>query len=261
MKMLRNWFFRFSLVACLAAANIMPSCSTPGLARSSASADPGGCSPVRIAIMQDKTGSAGRTRTPQLSVSDLTPLMELLQSCGGEIGFGLIRDNNNNSLLRLRTEAPPREPVAAIWDSNRFRAAQQKVEYSKKEKDYEKQRAAWLKETQCRQRDFNLVLKTLVETRVDAPLTDIWGALRQADVFLAESDASWGMPTSRWVVLVSDGEQTSVVTKPLALQSGAQMAVVNGSGLIGVLARFKPLAFGSPAAAFRHIIAVSIQKN
>ena len=66
--------------------------------------------PVRICIIQDNLSTL-TTRTQQLQIDELDLPISLLRQRGGEIGFGLINDNSNFSLKRLRVAVPPAAPV------------------------------------------------------------------------------------------------------------------------------------------------------
>ncbi|MGQ9635818.1 MAG: hypothetical protein ACUVXB_16460 [Bryobacteraceae bacterium] len=207
------------------------------------------CAPVRIALLLDQTGSANWTRTPQLRPEDLEPLIELVKRCGGELGLGLIRDQSNRSLVRLRLEQPPEPPGAA----NPLRAV-------KARPAYEKRRRQWEAETAEQIGRFREAAARLLAQPADARCTDVWGAVLRADLFLAEEDGAWGAELSRWAVLVTDG-QHNCGGEPVRMRSQARVAVVNGSASLGSLAALKPARFESPQAAFRYLIASAEQKE
>jgi hypothetical protein len=218
------------------------------------------CAPVKIAILHDKTESTSWTRTPTLTFDDLAPVIELCGQCGGELAFGLIRDQSNRSLVRLRLEAQPPEPQAAELPRNRFKAAQVKAEQERKRKEYEAQYDEWLGEMQARVAEFRAAVEPLLSSNADAGRTDIWGAAMRADSFLAEDDASWGQKTHRWAVFVSDG-QANVQTPFAPMRSQAKVLGVNGSASLGVLERLNAMRFESPKAAFDFIIATETRKQ
>jgi len=70
--------------------------------------------PVRIAILQDKTGSSLQTRTPLLTTDQLRRAAELSFGRGGEITVGLIRDESNNLFVRYTNAPPPLAPVQTL---------------------------------------------------------------------------------------------------------------------------------------------------
>src|SRR5262249_23059300 len=78
----------------------------------------GPATPLRISVIQDKSLSTGETRTPQLLISDLDPLVELLGQTGGELAVGIIHDRSNLGFIRLRIDSPPDEPVTPAKATN-----------------------------------------------------------------------------------------------------------------------------------------------
>src|SRR6266851_248754 len=104
-------------------------------------------SPVKVAFLQDKTGSTTWTRTPQLTAEHLDLLIEVLRRAGGELGFGLIRNDSNRSLVRLRIEPPP-EPVAKPMKTGRlFSDARRMEQYRNDMIQFQQKLAAWQAET------------------------------------------------------------------------------------------------------------------
>jgi len=199
------------------------------------------CVPFRVALLVDQTGSANWTRTPQLGSEDLEPLIELVKRCGGELGLGLIRDQSNRSLVRLRLERPPE----ATADANPLRAL-------KTRPLDEQRRQQWEAESTEQIRRFREAAALLLGQPANARCTDVWGAVLRADLFLAEEDGAWGAELSRWAVLVTDG-QHNCGGAPVRLRSETRVAVVNGSGSLGGLELLRPLRFESPEAAFRYV--------
>jgi len=200
------------------------------------------CAPVKIALLLDQTRSTNWTRTPQLRPEDLELLIELIKRCGGELALGLIRDESNRSLVRLRVERPPETPEAP----NPLRALKARPLYERRRKEWETETAEGI-------RRFREAAAMLLERPADAGCTDLWGAVLRADLFLAEEDATWGAEISRWAVLVTDGHH-NCGHGPVAMHSGARLLVVNGSASLGSLAALKPARFESPQAAFRYVV-------
>lgn len=207
------------------------------------------CAPVRIALLLDQTGSTTWTRTPQLRSEDLEPLIELIKRCGGELGLGLIRDQSNRSLVRLRLERPPETPEVV----NPLRALKARPLYEQRRKQWEAESAEEI-------RRFREAAALLLGQPANARCTDVWGAVLRADLFLAEEDSAWGAELSRWAVLVTDG-QHNCGGEPVRMRSQAQVAVVNGSASLGSLAALKSSRFESPQAAFRCVVQAVMQKE
>jgi hypothetical protein len=210
--------------------------------------------------MQDQTGSTSWTRTPALSYDDLTPLIEVLGECGGELAFGLIRDMSNRSLVRVRLTAHPTEPLAAELPHNRFRAALAKAEQEKNHSKFEAKYDEWLAEMQSRLAEFRAAVEPLLTPGKYADRTDIWGAVTRADAFLAEDDASWGQKTHCWAVFLSDGEAN--VKAPFEqMRSKTKVLIVNGSASLGVFEKLGAIRFESTKAAFEFIVASETLKQ
>src|SRR4051794_8957605 len=55
-------------------------------------------SPIRMAVFQDKSGSANTTRTEQLTEQDFVSPIKLLRCNGGELAVGIVDDVSNGSL-------------------------------------------------------------------------------------------------------------------------------------------------------------------
>jgi hypothetical protein len=216
------------------------------------------CTPVRIVVMQDQTGSTSWTRTPALTYNDFGPLIEVCGQCGGELAVGLIRDQSNRSLVRVRLEAQPVEPPLVKLPHNRFRAALAKAEQENDHSKFEAKYDEWLAEMQSRLAEFRTAVEPLLSPDKCADRTDIWGAVTRADAFLAEDDASWGQKTHGWAVFLSDGEAN--VKAPFEkMRSHTKVLVVNGSASLGVFEKLGAIRFESTKAAFDFIVATETQ--
>jgi len=213
---------------------------------------------LKIAILLDKTGSANVTRTQQPEPKDFDPLIDLLLKTGGELGVGVIRDQGNRSLLRLRIEVPPAKPTELPPERNPFKEAERRARYQSQIADYEKQYQQWFTKVGELRKVFMGALVTLTSQKADAPNTDLYSAVERAELFLCEPDITWPCPTHRYLVLVSDG-QDNVQKKPIVVRSGAKVIVANGSGSLGALTHLNPEQFESLEAAFRFIVAKEAQ--
>lgn len=199
--------------------------------------------PARIAIMQDKTASTNSTRTQQMKLEDLNPLIELLKRSGGEICFGLIRDNSNRSLTRLRIEEQPEKPNK----KNTIAAARERPKYNKVIAEHEESSAQRIE-------SFKKEITPLLQQKANAMRSDIWGAVMRADLCLSEDDSSWRQKPLRYAVIVSDGIHDAN-TRFTPMKSEAKVIFVYGSPNPGPLERLKPMRFESAEAAFRFIAA------
>jgi hypothetical protein len=234
-----------------------PADSSSGEPAPTRTAESAQCRPVKIAPIPDQTGSANWTRTPQLAADDLRPLFELLLKCGGEIGFGLIRDQSNRGLIRFKIPPPSPRPLAPPLspDDDEFTTAD-------KNEAYREMFALWEQEIKQRREkyagEFETYLQTLQPLLAQRPKgrSDIWGAIGRADLFLSERDEAWGQATRRYLILITDG-QDNVGKKPKAFKSEAQVLLVNASENVKAesLQSLQPIRFESTMAAVEHIVA------
>jgi hypothetical protein len=213
------------------------------------------CTPVRVVILQDKTGSATWTGTPFLQVGDLEPLFELLSYCGGELGLWLISDDSNRGLLRLNIDKPPIEPVEPPKEGNPYKVAEKYAAYRREANNFSNKLAVWEKESERRVAMFNADAELILKRSASARKTDVWGAIRRADLFLSESASAWGQEPLCYAVLITDGKDNVRREKVRALGSAAKLLMVNASGSVGALEALNPLRFESIQSAARFIAA------
>lgn len=138
--------------------------------------------PIRIATFQDKTGSSLSMRTEQLSENDFLTPINLLRCTGGELAFGLINDQSNRPLLRLRIEVPPVRPTEPKG-GNPFENAEREVSYENQLAEYEDSLRKWDSQTKERVNTFMILLKPLLAQKANARTTSIWPAVARADLF------------------------------------------------------------------------------
>jgi len=213
------------------------------------------CSPAKIAIMIDSTGSRLRTRTPTATEEDFEPYYDVLKKCGGELAVGLITDDSNQGLLRVRIDVPPTKPAPPANEANPFALAVKAGEYEKVKQNYDGQLVVWREAMDKRFLNFKKELKTLLSASPCARKTDIWGAVARMDIFLAEDDSSWNATTKKYGVLVSDCDD-NVRKNAVAPKSDATWLIVNGTP-VSQLTALSPMHFESLDSAARHISAKS----
>ena len=208
---------------------------------------------VRVAIIQDKTLSTGETRTPQLKLEDMDPMVELLGQTGGELAVGVIHDRSNLTFARLRIDAGPEEPVGPVKADNPLERRKQQAA-SRKEKDkFTAREQAWQDEMQTRIGEFQNAADPMLAMAADAKRSPVWDAVKRADLFLFESDSDGNVEPHRYAVLITDGLD-DVGARPVPMHGGARILMVNGSGQLGALAVLKPQRFESIEAAVRYIV-------
>jgi hypothetical protein len=218
--------------------------------------EPGALRPVRIACVQDKSGSAVSTRTPQLRRDDLLPIIALLRERGGEVGVGIIHGSLRMRMARIRVDPPPSPPpTLPTGSANPLDEAEQESTRHADQIDYEKRLMDWETELNTRLEVFYAELAGLLKVPGDSRSSPVWSAIARADLFLAESDISWPEPPSRYGVVLSDGDDNTVHVVP-ALSAEAVWLIVNGDGKVGSLGGLKPKRFESVRAAFAEVVAI-----
>jgi hypothetical protein len=209
--------------------------------------------PVKIALLQDVTPSTIWTGTPTLTITDIDPLLDMLCRRGGEIGFGLISDDSDYGLVRLRVELPPAQPTAPSKSGNPYKVAEKFASYERDMEVFRDKFTSWHKRTEGEKNKFRNCVDQLLKRKRHAKCTDVWLALKHAYLFLSEEDA-WGQKTSKFVLLISDGED-NVRREKIKSMNGAKLIIVNATGTIGSLTGLHPLRFESIASAVRFITA------
>ncbi|MCI0603396.1 hypothetical protein L0156_10325 [bacterium] len=210
--------------------------------------------PLKIVVFQDKTASTGWTRTEQLKYEDIQPLVTLIRKHGGELAVGLVAERSNLSLVRVRTDVPLVKPVEPPKNGNVFDVAQKIGQYRKQLAEYEKIKAEKEEKEAAREKEFEEQVRKLFSLPASRKRTDIWGALRRADLFLSESDQSWKAPTEKYALFCSDGQDTAHGPK-YSMKSKAKLIIVNGSASLGNMEGIDIIAFESMSAAVQHLLA------
>ncbi|MBX3291553.1 MAG: hypothetical protein KF881_01535 [Acidobacteria bacterium] len=207
---------------------------------------------MKIGLMLDKSGSAESTRTKQPSLEDIQPLIERIKQSGGELAVGLISDNSNMPLVRLRIDLRPAAPTRP--DSNEYSAEKLAAAYDKYDVDtkaYKTKFAAWEVETSRRVERFTADVAKLFQQKPNSRRTDVMNALNRVDLFLSEKDP-FPADTARVIILNSDA-QDNVKAKLMPLTSEARLIVVNGIGSVGSLKALNPELFESLESAIDQI--------
>jgi hypothetical protein len=210
-------------------------------------------SPLRIAVIQDKSLSTGSTRTPQLQAADLEPLVELLGEAAGELAVGVIHDRSNLTFARLRIDVRPEEPVAFLKADNPLERRKQQAAFRKQMEEFNAQQQAWQDEMQLRIGAFQEALEPVLAMRANAQHSPVWDAVQRAELFLTEAEPGGSAVPHRYALLITDGLD-DVGARPVPVHSGARLLIVNGAGQLGSLAVLKPQRFESIEAAIRYIV-------
>ena len=216
-------------------------------------ATPAERTPVRVAVIQDKTLSTGETRTPQLKLEDMDPLVELLGQTGGELAVGVIHDRSNLTFARLRIDAAPVEPVAPVEADNPLERRKQHAAFRKQKEKFTADEQDWQDRMQTRIGGFQDAVDPILAMAADAKRSPVWDAVKRADLFLSESESDVNMEAHRYALLITDGLD-DVGARSVPVHSGTRILIVNGAGQLGALAVLKPQRFESIEAAIRYIV-------
>lgn len=252
-----------------------PSSGLPEVAEALATQKPLG-KPVKIGVMLDKSGSANWTRVEQPRVEDFQKLLPLLKENGGELAVGVICEDSNRSLVRVRIEQRPvlaaslfknpQMPQSPEDGGNAFELQERRQAYNQQLVEYNKQLETdgrtlenhrqelqgWESESEERIKGFVPQVKPLLERPVDCQSTDIWGAIARTGLFLNENDAVWSQSPRRFAVFITDGIHEAE-GKKTTIGGEVEVLLINGSASAGVFKNLKHQAFESVSSAFLYL--------
>jgi hypothetical protein len=133
-----------------------------------------------------------------------------------------------------------------------FVRERERGEYTLRERRDIERLQAWQHDNQQRAAEFREPLNGLLERPVSARVTDIFGAIQRASLFLDEPATGWRKPPLRFALFVTDGID-DVHSSYAPLPSGSRLILVNGSASLGSLATLGPVRMESFRAAVRYI--------
>ena len=244
---------RFGLIALVAALLGGIACSSSATVTLADAASPAPEAQARVAVLIDNTASTSWTRVPAVRCEEFDPLIALLVERGGELAVGLISDRSNRGLLRLAVPEPPGAPVEPNPHQNPFLLAEARAKFETQRRAHQAALAAWKSDVQRRVATFRGDLEKLLAQPADAGRTDLWEAIRRAELFLNEPQPVGRLAPQKWLLAVSDAEDN--VRRPKAsLSSGIRLLLINSSATLGDLAEAKPLRFESFHAATEFLL-------
>lgn len=210
--------------------------------------------PFRGAVLYDITYSRDTARV-SASLDDFCPIFDRLRVTGGELGFGSIREDSDRPLIRCYVPAPPEPPPPpppSAGGGNVFVNTNNLKRYDAERKKYEVKRRAWKADANARINAFVAALTPLLGAPATALSTDLTAAVERGDLMLAEPSAFPHADTA--IILITDGIHNATAKETPTIRSNARIAIVNGVGSMGALAKLNPmpLRFESTAAAVRH---------
>jgi hypothetical protein len=210
--------------------------------------------PFRAAVLYDVTASRNEARI-SASIDDFAPIFDRLRMSGGEVGFGLIREDSDHPLIRCYIPAPPEPPppTPAVTGGNLFVNANNRKREDIERRKYEAKRRAWDADANARINAFIVAITSFLDAPGDAPATDLTAAVERGDLMLAEPSEFTNAATA--IILITDGLHNATSKTTPTMRSTARVAIVNGVGSMGALAKLTPtpLRFESTAAAIRYV--------
>lgn len=211
--------------------------------------------PFRGAVLYDVTASRDSARIAA-SLDDFAPIFDRLRMSGGEVGFGLIREDSDHPLTRCYVPAPPEPPTPPpppANGGNLFVNANNRKRDDAERKKYEAKRRGWEADANARINAFIGAITPFLEAPGDAPATDLTAAVERGDLMLAEPSEFTNAATA--IILITDGLHNATAKTTPTMRSNARVAIVNGVGSIGALGKLTPtpLRFESTAAAIRYL--------
>ena len=225
--------------------------------------------PIKVCVVQDKTGSSAHYRTPQVTEVDLSMLTDHMVESSGEVGVGFLHEASNWPLTRLYVPLLPEKPERET-SSNPRKQMELELAYRKALKSWVEARDRRISEAEEDTYSFFNALRDDLNQTPNAGQSDVAGSLVRCDRFLAEPLREWeGKKVIRVLVMISDAEHAvsaqSRVTNdrihadlPERLESNPVIYVVNGEKHKGDLAgKYSVIAVESIQAAFRDVISVS----
>jgi len=211
--------------------------------------------PLIVGVAFDQSGSMSWSGTAATTAEDLRPLLEIVVNCGGELGVTFVRSNSAKPIERFRADEPSLMPVAPTQNAD-----EEDYEFSDRIDEYNQNLAdhnGLIRENRTElEPQIDEYLKTLAPLLAQKPKggTDFWTSINRLHVFLGESDASWSAKPQRYLVVVSDADNTVGKTKN-AFKADAIVFWVNATAPDKNLKDFPYQRFESFQAAVTEILA------
>jgi hypothetical protein len=211
------------------------------------------CTPLLLAVQRDRTGSASRTATPDVTREHLVSFIELVQTCGGELAVGDICGQSFVPLTRLHIDQSPAAPVEPAFSQNPYVQLQQVAAFQPLKRAYDQ--ALDTRDGQL-EADLSTFINAAWPRLAAAPIckaSDVAGAVERGLLFLKEPVTEWSVEPRKVIILVSDS-QHNVGPWKVSLPDDVEVLLVNGAGSRGAFAGDpRPRLFESIAAVVRFL--------
>lgn len=207
---------------------------------------------LRILVAYDATGSMSDATVNPPTTAELRALAKAVAKKGGDMAYVLITDKPE-AFTRYHVEPPPTPPVlTAAVSHNPFIKAKEQAANKPKMDEYQRKVAARQADATARMEAFLRSIAALhVQPRARA--SNINALLDRASIFFAEPD---DQPTDKWLLLVSDGADTTGRPMTATFAQSLRTIVVHRSAAIGIFSTLnpRPAIFESVASAVQKIL-------
>ena len=233
--------------------------------------------PTRIVLVKDETLSSETNRIRETTIAEVQPLFPLLKQNGGEMAYMSLCDNSDRPAVRVHIASPPRLSSSDLHQANQpaapdtrgvspFKLPKIEAEYQNELARYQqlqqeneatlqqhqKALAQWQRDAEQKLEAFSSQIEPLLEKPATCQSSNVWSALRRADIILSEVDGGWAIPPKNFALLVTDGLHNTD-TPSVQMRSDAEVLLVNGSGESGIFVNFQHRSFEAVSAAVRYL--------
>lgn len=208
--------------------------------------------PVFIADIDDRSFSGIGNEVPCQSAEEFVPLVAVVKARGGKLAVIRFGSKPSWPPVVLRITPPPIALKPPVWSADPFERAEQREEFDKQRDRYTSALRQWKKDSDKEVNAFQDGLNRLFAQPLDPHHSAVFAALREGLVWLTQPDPAWAGQPERIVVGCTDGENNLPPFK-LSMPASVCLLIVNGTGTVGSLSRFKHTIFSSLPAAARWI--------
>lgn len=210
--------------------------------------------PIRVCVLQDKSGSMQSTRTPQFSRVHSDMLTSFVSDRAGEIAYANITEESNFPLVRYYV--PDLEaPKMPEMKGNARQKREMQERYKKTALYYLLARKRRAEKSAEDLNTFYAQAVPLFLRDADAGSTDIWGGLHRCRNMMIESTGSWNNTPRDYVFVITDAVHTSATSEIKKLPSQVNLFLVYNAMTIGSFGNHRFRQFESIDAALRELLA------
>ena len=217
--------------------------------------------PVKIVFFEDHTPSTESQSIPELSINDIKPILERVVLTTGDVALGIISDESDIQLHRVRIYQKPDKPESSTNKNALLRLK----EDSKNKKQFDEYKVAlrdWDQRTKQDVSSWIMRAESLLTKKVKARDTDFVGAVNRAVHFLEEDNNVWEEKPLKILFIISDCKDT-VGHDPLNIPDDVHIILVTDSYNRDSLIEYNAKPFENILPAIDHTLSLinSYQKN